>query len=137
MRYGMAGTDAKGDNEMAKERTRTRAKALLLAGLLLAAATPAPAAPAPTPQQMLSYKPRQDVAVTTPTAEALAACKVELVKGRAKGSGWVLKDGAGQTLRVIFDSADRGTPDVFSYFKDGVEVYRETDTTYAGKPDQY
>src|SRR5262249_11518501 len=88
-------------------------------------------------QQILGYKPRQDVAVTTPAAEALAGCKVELVKGRGKGSGWALKDAGGQTLRVIFDSADRGLPDTYSYFKDGVEVYREIDTTYAGKPDQY
>src|SRR5947208_1438336 len=117
---------------MAKERTAT----LLLAGVL-AAVTPALAAPPPTPQQMLAYRPRQDVACTVPNADAVAACKVESVKGRTRGSGWLLKDAAGQPLRLFYDSADRGVPDIYSYYKDGVEIYREIDTAGGGKPDQY
>src|SRR5689334_10393761 len=108
---------------MAKQRRAARSGALLFAGLLLTGA--AQAASAPTPQQMLTYRPRQDgVACATPAAEALATCKVELVKGRTKGSGWALKDGAGQPLRVFFDSNDDGQIDLWSYFKDGAEVYR-------------
>src|SRR5579884_941080 len=120
---------------MTKERT---AKALLSALLALAVTAPAVAAPPPTPQQMLAYKPRQEgVVCDTPAAEAVANCKVEPVKGRTKGAGWLLKDASGQPLRLFYDSAERGLPDVYAYYRGGVEVYREIDTTYAGKPDQY
>jgi hypothetical protein len=95
------------------------------------------AANAPTVQQMLQFKPRQDVAVSTPEPDKLDGCKVELVKGAKKGSGWALKDAQGNLLRNFFDTTDRGKPDVWSYYKDGKEVYREIDTSVPGKPDQY
>src|SRR5581483_933447 len=53
------------------------------------------------------------------------------------GSGWVLKDESDNLLRKFFDSNDDGRVDVWSYYKDGAEVYSEIDTTYTGKPDQY
>jgi hypothetical protein len=94
---------------------------------------------APTVAQMLSFRPRQEgVVCTTPAADKQNACKVELVKGDdGKGSGWVLKDEDGNLLRKFFDSNDDNRIDVWSYYKDGVEVYSEVDTTFTGKPDQY
>src|SRR5581483_4293249 len=111
----------KGDRGMA----RTPAlMGLLTGGLLLAAAAPAPAAP--TVAQMLTFTPKQkDVSVSTPTAEEQAACKVELDKGSKAGtSGWVLKDGKGRPMRRFFDSTGTNRIDIWSYYKDGEEVYR-------------
>jgi hypothetical protein len=105
--------------------------------LLLAGVGTAQAAP-PTVAQMLSFRPRQEgVAITTPAPDKQSDCKVELVKGASRGSGWVLKDESGNLLRKFFDSNDDNRIDVWSYYKDGVEVYSEIDTTFTGKPDQY
>jgi len=52
------------------------------------------------------------------------------------GSGWVLKDANGRALRRFYSSNGRDV-DTWSYFKDGVEVHRQVDTTGSGRPDQY
>jgi thiol-disulfide isomerase/thioredoxin len=77
---------------------------------------------------ILKYQPRQDgVAISTPTADETAACKLEVYRGSAVGSsGFLLKDAQGRTLRKFFDSDGDKAIDVFSYFKDGVEVYRDS-----------
>lgn len=110
---------------------------MMAAGLALAGVRSAQAAP--TVEQMLTFRPKQEgVVCTTPAADNLAACKVELVKGASgRGSGWVLKDDNGKYLRKFFDTNGDNRIDVWSYYKDGVEVYSEIDTTFSGKPDQY
>jgi hypothetical protein len=96
-----------------------------------------PAWGAPSVADILGFRPRQQgVAISTPTEAEQKDCKVELVKART-GSGWVLKDGAGNILRRFYDSNGDNRIDVWSFYKDGVEVYREIDTTFNGKPDQY
>ncbi len=119
--------------------TRGRATALgwLTSCLVLGAmAAPASAAP-PTVTAMLSFHPRQEgVVCTTPASDKQTGCKVELVKS-GRGSGWVLKDDEGSLLRRFFDSNGDNRIDVWAYYKDGVEVYTEIDTTFTGKPDQY
>src|SRR5262249_31559146 len=50
-----------------------------------------------------------------------ASCKVDLVKGQGKASGWLLSDANGQPLRRFFDSNGDVKIDVWSYYKDGVE----------------
>jgi thiol-disulfide isomerase/thioredoxin len=105
-------------------------------GFLFTAGTPAWGAP--TVAQMLGFHPRQEgVVCTTPPAEEQKDCKVELVKGERGGSGWLLKDKDGKPLRRYFDSNGDNRIDVWSYYKDGEEVYREIDTTFTGRPDQY
>lgn len=120
-------------------RTLTRKARLLIAGLaLVGSMTVAWAAPPPAPNQMLTYAPRQDgVQPSAPAAGTEANCKVDLIKGQGKGSGWLLRDAGGQPLRFFFDSNDDGKVDIWSFYKDGVETYREIDTTFNGKPDQY
>jgi thiol-disulfide isomerase/thioredoxin len=112
----------------------------LLAGLLLCGA--ATAAPPPTVAQMLQFKPRQSVNIAMPTEAELVNGKVELVKGQklANGktaSGWALKDAQGRFVRRFFDSDGDNQIDVWSYFLNGEEVYREIDSNFNGKVDQY
>lgn len=108
----------------------------LLAGCLLLAGT-ATAARAQTPSvaDMLRIAPKQkDVRLSTPTAEEQKSCKVELERGSKPG--WKLTDPQGRKLRLFVGS--QGKPiEVWSYFKDGVEVYREIDTNGNNRPDQF
>lgn len=93
---------------------------------------------APTVAQILQFRPRQaEVQVTTPKPEEEATCRVDLIKGQGKASGWILRDASGNVLRRFFDTNGDNKTDTWSYFRDGIEVYREIDTNSNGKPDQY
>ncbi len=108
--------------------------------LLLGSVTPA-SAQAPAAADMLNAKlaPKfDDINITMPSETDLRSCKVELVKGAIPGSsGWVLKDAQDRTLRRFFDSTGKGKVDLWSYYKEGVEVYREFDTTGKGVPNNF
>src|SRR5438132_1236700 len=125
---------------MAKARTGA---GLLTACLLLGGGATAWATPTVT--QMLDIRPKQPgVNYSTPKPEVLEACKVELVTGPKRGStGWLLRAPQGRALRRFFDTngptptAPKGKVNVLSYYLDGVEVYRETDSNLNGKIDQY
>jgi thiol-disulfide isomerase/thioredoxin len=107
-----------------------------LLGVLLLCCGAAPAGAA-TVAQVLAFTPRQPgIDYSTPKPEEQAACKVEVVKA-GRGSGWLLRDGQGLPLRRFFDSNGDNKVDVWSYYKDGVEVYREIDSKFSGKADQY
>src|SRR5262245_51754386 len=95
---------------------------LLLGGGLV----PGWGADPPTVSQMLSVKPKHDdVAITTPEPDKQSGCKVEVAKNKnGKGKALVLKDANGQILRRFADSQDSGHTDVWSFCKDGIEVYR-------------
>jgi thiol-disulfide isomerase/thioredoxin len=88
---------------------------------------------------MLSFKPKQDgVACSTPSLEDQKSCAVKLVSGAKKGSsGWLLSDPDGKPLRQYFDSHGDKKIDVWSYYQNGVEIYREIDTVGAGVPNEY
>src|SRR5262245_23648428 len=110
---------------------------LLGAGLVLAAAAPAWAAPSVA--QMLAYRPKQEgVDVSTPADSEHGLCEVKLVGGRPQGSsGWLLLDQKRQPVRRFFDSNGDKKIDIWSYYKDGVEVYRELDSKGTGRPDEF
>jgi hypothetical protein len=115
----------------------------LVAGCLLACWGAAPAGAAPTVSQMLGLKPRQEgVNYSTPTAQEESSCKVEQVKWGRSGSGWLLRDAKGRPLRRFYntrftDVNDGTKMDVWCYFKDGVEVYREWASKNGAPPDQF
>ena len=96
-------------------------------------------AQAPAVDKMLAIKPRQEgVDISTPTKEEYGQCEVKLETGSGTASGWVLLDAKKQPVRRFFDTrGDKKGVDVYSYYKDGVEVYREIDSKYKNKPDQY
>ncbi len=95
---------------------------------------------------VLQYKPRQEgIDYSIPTPEEQKACTMKLIIGdRPNSSGWLLFDPQGRPLRRFMDNTGekrapdgRTHTDTWSYFKDGVEVYREIDTNANDKPDQF
>lgn len=116
--------------------TRTLAAFTLVAGLAHPAA-------AQKVEDVLARKPVQpNVSVTTPTGADAAGCKVEPVAWpkQANGpapTGVVVKDAQGKTVRQFIDTTGRNQPNIFSYFLNGQEAYREIDANGNGKPDQY
>ena len=116
----------------------------MLAGLVVMLGSAASAmGQVPQPADMLNPKlgPKfEDVSLTTPTAGELKLCTVDLLKGDVpNSSAFQLKDGKGQILRKYAnttgkkDAMGRTNLDTWSYYKDGVEVYREFDSTGTGK----
>lgn len=93
----------------------------------------------PTPADIMKFQPRQaGIVITTPTDAELAACKVELVTGPGKASGWAMKDARGNYVRKFVASGGaQASIDVWSYYLNGEEVYRELDSNNNKKPDQY
>lgn len=110
-----------------------------LAAAFLVALWAAPTWAAPTVAQMLAFKPKfDDVQISTPAPDEYAGCEVKLVTGsKAGSSGWMLLDSKKQPLRKFFDSNGDKQIDVWSYYKDGVEVYREMDSNFDQRPDQF
>jgi peroxiredoxin len=117
---------------------RARSKLTLLAGCLLALASAGALGAAEyTVGQVLKLKPRQsavDYSTPKPEEESTCTLKVETV---GKMSGYVLRDAQGRLLRRFFDTVGDGKVHLRSFYKDGVEVYREIDTSGNGRPEQY
>ena len=94
-----------------------------------------------TPEQMLDPRlapKHNNVVLSVPSAEELKACTVVSVPGTtANSGGFLLLDANKKPLRRFFDSKGGGKVDVWSYYKDGVEVYREFDTAYKGTPNNF
>lgn len=74
------------------------------------------------------YRPTQVVDVETPDKAEWDQCKIEVVK-IGKGTGYVVTGPQGQTLRRFVDVDGNQTVDQYRYFKDGLEVYRDIDST--------
>src|SRR5438045_2566057 len=107
----------------------------LLAGLLVYCGSPATAtAQQVEPKQLLrpELAPKQaEVAriISTPTEQEQKSCEVKAEQGQQPGtSSWILLDARKQLMRRFFDSNADKKIDIWSYYKDGVEVYREIDT---------
>jgi thiol-disulfide isomerase/thioredoxin len=109
------------------------ALSLLIGGNLQAAPAAAPAKAGPTAAQILAgYQPVQkDVQIDRPEAAEIAKCTIAIDK-----TGYIVRDGSGQMLRNFRDTNGDNTVDQWSYFKDGVEVYRDIDATFNRTPDQ-
>ena len=108
-----------------------RALRTTLASACLVGLAPALAPAAVTVEQLLKFRPTQaGVDYEIPgTPAAIAACKVEAVSN-SKGSsiGYALRDGQGKLLcRIVDQDGDRKL-DQWSYYQDGFEIYRESDS---------
>src|SRR5260370_40954044 len=83
-------------------------------------------------------QPKQKgVVYSIPAPEEYTSCKVKVVPEKQPGrSSLVLYDAKDQPICKLPGMNKKGV-DTWSYYKDGVEVYREIDTNMNGKPDQY
>ncbi len=82
----------------------------------------------PTAQLALSLKPIQsNVVIDQPTSAELAECKVEAER-IGKASGWGVYGPQGQPLRKFLDTNADNKIDQWSYYHQGLEVYRDIDT---------
>ena len=91
----------------------------------------------PSAEQALKLAPVQpDVDYARPGAQETSQCKIAAKKfdGRV---GWVVESPDGVILRRFVDTNDDNVVDQWSYYKDGLEVYRDMDASFNGKADQY
>ena len=112
-----------------------------VAGLILTSGVCGTAA-AQNADAILAREPAQPgVVVTTPTGADLAACKAEQMswpkQGNATPTGVTVRDGQGRLVRQFVDTTGQNQPNIFSYYTNGVESYRELDANADGKPDQF
>jgi hypothetical protein len=97
-------------------------------------------------EDVLARKPVQpNVQVSTPVGAELAGCRAEAVTWPKPATGpaptgVVVKDAQGRTVRQFIDTTGSGDPrkaNIWSFYLNGVEAYREVDGNGNGKPDQY
>ena len=108
---------------------------LTLFSLLALAVRPVNAAP--TAEQAMRLAPVQrDVDYDKPPASEIAKCTIKVEK-QGKTTSWVVRNANEQVLRRFADTNADNLVDQWSYFKTGIEVYRDVDANFNGKADQY
>lgn len=91
----------------------------------------------PSVEQALKLMPVQSgVDYDRPSPEEAAKCKI-LAKKINGHVGWIVESPEGVILRKFVDTNDDNVVDQWSYYKDGLEVYRDIDSNFNGKADQY
>ncbi|MBL8827444.1 MAG: TlpA family protein disulfide reductase [Planctomycetaceae bacterium] len=89
----------------------------------------------PTAEDALKLQPVQkDVEFDRPKETTGSSIKAEQVDGK---TGWVVRDAAGTILRRFVDTNGDNLVDQWCYYSAGIEVYRDIDSNYDGKADQY
>jgi thiol-disulfide isomerase/thioredoxin len=88
-------------------------------------------------EKALGFAPfQQDVEYDRPTPAEVENCKLNPLSS-TKASGWSITNQAGQLLRRFVDTNADQSLDQWCYYANGVEVYRDIDGDFDGKPDQY
>ena len=86
----------------------------------------------------LGFKPSQpDVDYDIPTGDRLKGCEVTSSSKVFGLPGYVVHDAAGQILRLFLDRNKDRTLDRWSYYKDGIEVYRDSDNNFNNALDEF
>ena len=94
-------------------------------------------AQAATLQQALAMTPIQShVEYTIPSKDEAAKCTIRPEKEDGS-TAWIVRDPQGVILRRFADSNNDNTVDQWCYYLDGLEVYRDIDSNFNGKADQY
>jgi len=87
--------------------------------------------------QALKLTPIQsEVDYDRPSGKDAKSCKISARKFDGH-SGWIVEGADGKQLRKFVDTNGDNVVDQWSYYKDGLEVYRDIDKNYNGKTDQY
>src|SRR5262249_1769259 len=83
-------------------------------------------------------QPKQKgVVYSIPAPEEYTSCKVKVVPEKQPGRSSLVLFDSNDKMICKFTGINKNGVDTWSYYKDGVEVYREIDTNMNGKPDQY
>lgn len=95
------------------------------------------AAAAPTAAQALGLTPIQpNVSYSRPTKEETDASTIRAEK-QGNATAWVVRNSRGETLRRFADTNGDNVVDLWCYYDDGLESYRDIDSDFNGKADQY
>lgn len=91
-----------------------------------------------TVEQALKLTPVQksDVEFSIPEPDEIKNCTIESVK-KSGISGWIVRDPAGRLLRRFLDTDGDKNIDLWCYYRDGFEVYRDIDSNFDRNADQY
>jgi thiol-disulfide isomerase/thioredoxin len=88
-------------------------------------------------EQALGFAPLQPlVEYSKPTKADIPRCTIRAEKEN-NSTAWVVRDPQGQTLRRFADTNRDDYVDLWCYYLDGVEVYRDIDSDFNRKADQY
>ncbi|MBN1910778.1 MAG: redoxin domain-containing protein [Pirellulales bacterium] len=91
----------------------------------------------PSAEAALKLAPIQkNVEYDQPDAQEAAKCQISSAKV-GRHTGWVVEGPTGLILRRFLDTNGDNSLDQWSYYKDGLEVYRDIDADFDGKADQY
>ena len=89
----------------------------------------------PTVAYALGLKPKQVVQYDIPDDTGAKTATLAMEKANGMTS-WVVRSSQGILLRRFADTNGDRVVDQWSYYKDGLEVYRDLDTDHNTKPDQ-
>ena len=59
------------------------------------------------------------------------------IETQGGASGWIVRNKNGQILRRFMDTNRDQRLDLWCYYKNGIEVYRDVDADFNGRADQY
>ncbi len=91
----------------------------------------------PTAKDALRFKPVQsDIEYDIPASATVASCTINAEKDKRR-TGWVVRDPNGRILRRFVDTNGDNVVDQWSYYFNGLEVYRDIDANFNGKADQH
>lgn len=94
-------------------------------------------AEAPTPEQALGYMPiQQQFDFDKPSKDEIKQCTIKPEK-EGNSTAWLVRDKQGKLLRRFADTNGDNVVDLWCYFLDGLEVYRDIDSDFNRKADQY
>ena len=90
-------------------------------------------------EKALSYKPVQKnfTDYDIPTRDQAKKCKITKTMEKYKRPGFAVTDSSGKLLRLFFDNNRDNSLDSWSYFKDGIEVYRDVDRDFDSRADEF
>ena len=83
-------------------------------------------------------QPKQEgIDYDTPEVADMAKCRIARSIETFGVPGWILYDNTGRLVRILLDRDKNGDLDQWTYYKNGIEVYRDIDSDFDGKTDQY
>jgi tetratricopeptide (TPR) repeat protein len=92
---------------------------------------------APTPEQALALSPIQKgVEYDKPAGDEAKNCTIKAERD-GKGTSWIVRGGTGQILRRFADANADNVVDTWCYYQNGLEVYRDVDSDFDNRADQY